>query len=290
MKYSETSFYKLAKESRRLAQKAVPSYSSKFSKKTFTQDQHIAILCIKVKTKQRLRETEETLYEMPRICDAIGLSQIPDFTTMCKAMKRLRAKVLIVLLYMTASLVPCSGKASIDATCMDKRHSSAHYVQRCKMKLGSMKVTLLIDTETLMVFAVHVTVTRKHDTKIILPLTEKALKHFRIKVLPADKGYDDKAVRDTLREMGIRPLIYHREFKPIDKAHNARMNKKDKHRRSMSETENSIIKRKYDDTLYTKTFWNQYKEVILICCVANIERYLNVYVVIWVRISTKPKI
>jgi len=209
MKYSETGFYKLAKESRRLAQKAVPVYSSKFSKKTFTQDQHISILCMKVKTKQRLRETEETLHEMPRICEAIGLRKVPDFTTMCKAMKRLKVKVLIVLLYLTASLVPCSGKASIDATSMDKRHSSTHYVMRCRMKLGSMKVTLIIDTEMLMILAVHVTVTRKHDTKIILPLTGKVLKRFRINVLPADKGYDDKAVRDALRKMGIRPLIYH---------------------------------------------------------------------------------
>jgi IS5 family transposase len=287
MKYSETSIYKLAKESRRLAQKVVPAYSSKFSKKTFTQDQHIAALCIKVKTRQKLRETEETLINMPMVCEAIGLKQVPDYTTMCKAMKRLRNKVLIVLLYLSASVMPSSGKASIDATGFDKRHSSKHYVKRCKMKLGSMKTTFIVDTETLGILTVHATVTRKHDSKIILPLVRKARKAFKITVLPADKGYDDKFVRDELRRMGIRPLIKHREFKPIDKAHNARMKKKDCGRRSLSETTNSMLKRKYDDTLHTKSYWNQCKEILLMAVVHNIERKINKISLIYLRMSTK---
>ena len=287
MKYSETSIYKLAKESRRLAQGVVPAYSCKFSKKTFTQDQHIAVLCIKVKARQKLRETEEMLVNMPDICKALGLTQVPDFTTLCKAMKRLRNKVLIVLLYLSASALPSSGKASIDATGFDKRHSSKHYVKRCRMKLGSMKTTFVVDTDTLAILVAHMTVTRKHDSKIILPLVKKAGKVFRITVLPADKGYDDKAVRDELRRMGIRPLIKHRKFKPINKAQNKRMNSKDYHQRSMSETVNSMLKRKYDDTLHTKNYWNQCKEILLMAVVHNIERNITKITFIYWRMSTK---
>lgn len=287
MEYSETRIYKLACELDKLARNAVPEYSSKFSKKTFTQNQHVAILCIKVKLRQKLRETEEMLLNMPAICEAIGLRSVPDFSTMCKAMQRLKLKVFIVLLYLTACLVPCSGKAAADATSMDKRHSSKHYVKRCKMKLGAMKITLIIDTERLMILDVHVTVTRKSDMKIIMPLTEKALLQFVIKTLCADKGYDDKVIRDWLRSNGIRPLIPHREFNDKYKHYNEMMNQNDKHRRSLCETENSVIKRKYDDTLYTKSFWKQYKEVLAMCCVANIERYLSAYALIWLRISTK---
>ena len=287
MKYSETRIYKLGMESRRLAQKVVPAYSSKFSKKTFTQDQHVALLCIKVKIRQKLRETEDMLINMPHICESIGLTQVPDFTTLCKAMKRLKNKVLIVLLYLSASVLPASTKASIDATCFDKRHSSKHYVKRCKMKLGSMKTTFIVDTDTLAILAVHMTVTRKHDSKIILSLVKKARKTFRITVLPADKGYDDKAVRDELRRMGIRPLIKHREFKPIHKAQNKSMISKDYHQRSMSETVNSIVKRKYDDTLHTKSYWNQCKEILLMAVVHNIERNISKISFIYWRMSTK---
>ena len=289
MKYSETRIYKLACEAQKLAQKVVPAYSSKFSKKTYTQDQHIATLCIKAKGRQKLREMEEMLLNMPTVCEAIGLEQVPDFTTMCKAMKRLRNKVLIVLLYLSACVLPASSKASIDSTGFDKRHSSRHYVKRCRMKLGSMKTTFIVDTDTLAILAVHATVTRKHDSKIILPLVQKALKGFRITVLPADKGYDDKLVRDELRRLGIRPLIKHREFKPIDKANNKRMKSKDYHQRSMSETVNSMLKRKYDDTLHTKSYWNQCKEIMLMAVVHNIERKMSYFCFICVRISTKAK-
>jgi len=288
MKYSETRIYKIAYETQNLAQRVVPAYSSKFSKKTYTQDQHITVLCIKARISRHLRDTEELLLNMPHLCDVIGLAQVPDFTTMCRAMKRLRSKALIVLPYLTASVLPASGKASIDSTGFDSSHSSRHYVKRCKMKLGSMKTTSIVDTDTLAILAVHATVTRKHDSKIILPFMDKTRKRFRITVLPADKGYDDKAVRDELRRLGIRPLIKHREFKPIDKAHNKRMNGKDYHQRSMSETVNSVLKRKYDDTLYTKSYWNRCKEILITAVVHNIERKLSFFCSIWVRITTRP--
>jgi len=220
----------------------------------------------------------------------IGLTQVPDFTTMCRAMKRLKNKVLIVLLYLTASALPADGKASIDSTGFDNRHSSRHYVKRCKMMLGSMKTTFIVDTDTLAILAVHATVTRKHDSKIILPLVHKAYKKFRISVLPADKGYDDKGVRDKLRQLGIRPLIKHSEFKSIDKAHNKRVKKKDCGRRSLGETINSMVKRKYDDTLHTKGYWNQCKEILLMAVVHNIERKMSFYCLIWLRIATRPNI
>jgi len=287
MKYSDTRIYKLAKESQRLAQRVVPPYSSKFSKRTYTQDQHIAILCVRVKARQKLRDMEELLINMPDVQQVLGLSRVPDYSTMCRAMKRLRTKILSVLLYLTACVFPSQGKASIDATGFDKRHSSKHYVRRCKMILGSMKTTFIIDTDSLAILGVHMTVTRKHDTQIILPLFHKVLKSFRIRVLPADKGYDDQKVRDELRKFGVRPLIKHREYGSLDKAHNARMKKEDCGQRSKSETVNSVIKRKYDDTLHTRSYWNQCKEILLMAVVHNMEKGMNIVTVIYWRISTK---
>lgn len=103
----------------------MPEYSSKFSKKTFTQDQHIAIGCIRVKrgkTKGNRRDAAEHADRMR----SHRASQRPDFSTMCKAMQRLIAKVFMVMLYLTACLVHCSGKTSIDSTSLDKRYSSKY--------------------------------------------------------------------------------------------------------------------------------------------------------------------
>jgi len=166
-------------------------------------------------------------------------------------------------------------KVAVDATGFDRRHASKHYVKRCKMTLSSMKTTYAVDTESLLFLGVHTTVTRKHDSQIILPLVEKVLKYFPVKVLAADKGYDSKEIRDNLREAGVRPLIKHREFTNLDKAHNARMKKDDYNQRLMNETNNSTVKRKYGDTLTTKTYWTQVRETLLTAITHNIDRYIN---------------
>ena len=289
MEYSETRIYKTAENALRMARKAVPLYSCKYSKRTYTQHQHIAVLCIRVLLRQKLRRTEEMLSNMPHLCQLLELKQVPDFSTMSRAMKRLRSKVLAVMLYLSASALPASGKASIDATGFDRRHCSKHYVKRCRMTLGSMKTTFIVDTRSLMILAIHMTATRRHDTRIIVPLATEARKRFGIKIMPGDKGYDDEDKRRMLRSIGIRPLIKHREFGSINKAQNARIDPVEYHRRSLSETVNSMLKRKYDDTLHTIGYHSQCKEILLMVVVHNIERKISLLSFIQLRISTKPK-
>lgn len=60
---------------------------------------------------------------------------------------------------------------------------------RVKLKIRSLKATLLVDTKAQTVLDLHVTTTRKHDTQIAPQLTKRNLERFR--VLAADKGYDD---------------------------------------------------------------------------------------------------
>ena len=101
MKYSETKVYKIAKESLKIAEKTVPPYSSKYSKKTYTQHQHIAVLFAMTKIGKDLRETEEALCNMPYLCDMIGLESVQDFTTICRKRKQLSAKFFLVMLYLS---------------------------------------------------------------------------------------------------------------------------------------------------------------------------------------------
>ena len=254
-----------------IAKKSMPEYSSKFSRKDFTLHQHCAMLCLKVKTKQKFRESVDLLSEMTEICKLLGIEKVPHFTTLDKAFLRMRNSIFMILLYLSA------GKAkdcSIDGTGFDRRYASKHYVKRAKMTLHSLKVTLLVNVENLRIVDVHATTTRKHDTQIILPLTEG----HDIDSLRADKGYDDGKVRDALRNLGIRPLIPHREFNNIDKAQNARLDKYEYNKRNFSETVNSMTKRKYADYVSSKNWRNQFKEIRLMCFVHNIDRSLAIIV------------
>lgn len=44
----------------------------------------------------------------------------------------------------------------------------------------------------------------------------------QIQTITADEGYDWDELRTLLREANVRPVIEHREFYPLDVAHNAR--------------------------------------------------------------------
>ena len=236
------------------------------------------MLCLKIKTKQKYREFVDLLSEMPNICDFLGIEKVPHWTTPDKIFLKLKNLVLAILLIASAGK-QISSNASIDATGFDRRHASKQYLNRCKMHIKSMTVTMLVNVDNQNILGIHNTTTRKYDSKIILPLT----KHHRLKSLCADMGYDDIKVRRTLRIRGIRPLIPHREFKQKHRYWNSLIDKKSYHKRSLSETVNSIIKRKYSDTLFSKNWRTQFKEIKLMAIVYNIDRNL----VIYLRISTK---
>ena len=84
-------------------------------------------------------------------------------------------------------------------------------------------------------------------------------------------------------KFGIRPIIKHRVFSRLDKAHNARLDKKLCGQRSKNETVNSSVKRKYGEHVYSRKWWNQFKEIYMMAVLHNVERKM---IVIYVRIST----
>lgn len=253
----------------------LPEYSSKFSRRDFTVRQHVVMLCLKIKTKQRYREFCDLLSTMHVICDILDLKKVPHWTTLDKVFLRLKNSVLMILLRTESSSYAC-----IDATSFDIRHASLRYQLKCKIQLKSIKTTFLIDHDQC-IFDMHCTTTRKHDSKIILPLTKK----HRLKVLCADMGYDYKNIRLALKERGVRPLIPYRAYKQKHIYWNSLMDKKLYHKRSLVETVNSCIKRKYSDTIYSKFWRNQFKEITLLAIVYNIDRKIRFLLEVFYRAS-----
>jgi IS5 family transposase len=70
------------------------------------------------------------------------------------------------------------------------------------------------------VLDVYCTTEKRHDTQLGWQLARRNAGELHS--LAADKGYDWQQLCEKLREEGVRPLIKHREFRPIDCAHNAR--------------------------------------------------------------------
>jgi len=209
-----------------LARRAVARYSSKFSKRRYTLHQHIVLLCLKVRKNITYRTLLDELIEMLRIRSAIELEEIPSPSTLCKAFNRLDMAVWRVLLNLSITLLPTNGvvgidASGIDASGFDRSHALKHYTKRTKLTIQQLKVTLLVDTRVNAIIDLHVTTTRKHDSKIAPSLIRRNTGD--VTILLGDKGYDDLNIRTLAREDGVRPVIKHREFSSLHKAWNARL-------------------------------------------------------------------
>src|SRR5215471_12975834 len=82
----------VAREALRLAQEALPAYSSNFSRKDFTQHQLFALLALKTFFKTDYRGVVVLLEDFAELRDDLGLDKLPHYSTLCYAAQRLLKK------------------------------------------------------------------------------------------------------------------------------------------------------------------------------------------------------
>src|SRR6476469_1388509 len=82
----------VAREALRLAKDALPAYSSKYSRKDFTQHQLFAVLALKTFLKTDYRGVAQFLADFAEIRDDLGLEAVPHYSTLCYAEQRLLKK------------------------------------------------------------------------------------------------------------------------------------------------------------------------------------------------------
>ena len=235
----------------------------------------VSLHCLRVYLEKSYRVALDLLSEMPQITGEIGLdtADLPDHSTLIKAFDRFTIEIWRVLLRLSAQLHDPSGHAAIDSTFFDRENASRHYCYRTDYRVQTLKATALVDTGTQAVLDVHCTMTKRHDTQIG---EQVALRNAGdLLSLAADKGYDWMVLRENLREKGVRPLIKHRIFRPVDHAHNARIDGPQYRQRSMSESVFSTIKRTLGDAVRARTWYGQFREIVLMCAVHNMKGALE---------------
>jgi hypothetical protein len=82
----------LARKALQVARQAVPAYSSKFSKKDFTQHQLLAMLALAQFLKTDDRGIVALLHDWSELRDVLELEKLPHPTTLFQARKRLAKK------------------------------------------------------------------------------------------------------------------------------------------------------------------------------------------------------
>ena len=82
----------VAREALRLARETLPAYSSKFSRKDFTQHQLFAVLALKTFLKTDYRGVAQVLTDFAELREDLGLTAAPHYSTLCYAAQRLLKK------------------------------------------------------------------------------------------------------------------------------------------------------------------------------------------------------
>jgi hypothetical protein len=81
----------LARTALEAAREAIPQYSSRFSRHDYTQHQLYALVALRRLLKTDYRGLEATLRDWAELRDALGLSRVPDHSTIQRAERRLNA-------------------------------------------------------------------------------------------------------------------------------------------------------------------------------------------------------
>lgn len=82
----------LARMALSVARESIPAYSSRFSRKDFTQHQHFAMLALREFLKTDYRGLEQFLKDWAELRAALELKKVPDHSSLQKAAERLLEK------------------------------------------------------------------------------------------------------------------------------------------------------------------------------------------------------
>lgn len=282
---------RLAREALALGQAALPAYSGRFSRHDFTQPQLFAILVLKVSLKTDFRGIATVLAEWPELRDALGLKKIPHYSTLCYAQERLledgKFQQLLTAVWTRARqqrLIKGKPKFAVDATGLETRHVSAHYInrrgeQRFKQKTWP-KLTAVYHTDTHLIAGAVPGRGPSSDSIAFAPAMRQAAVHLLPDCVLGDKGYDAEYIHRLCREeLGIRSTII-----PLNVRNTGRRWPKTKYRRQMrkrffnrqygqrwqAESGFSRLKRRLGSALTARSDTTQAAEILLLVLTYNL--------------------
>ena len=236
---------------------------------------HVVLHYLRIHEEKSYAGVVDLASEMDRVRALLNLGRwdFPSPSALYRSFDRAPMAVWRSLLSRSSKLLEQGGHTTIDSTFFARRQASPHYLKRIGRSVDKLKITFLVDTADHAILDLHCSAKWPNDAKIGPKLT--ARNYDKIDSLAADKGYDSKAFRDKLRSEGVRPLIKHRIYNPEDHAHNARLSDELYNQRALSETVNSTIKRSIGENVRSRSWFRQFREIVLFASVHNVKRSIS---------------
>jgi|GEM_PF-3342418 len=119
---------------------------------------------LRIELSKFYRVAVDLLSEMPGVLKEIDLTQLPHYTVVRKWFTRISTKTWRA--FLGALVEKRTGHAAIDSTDFDRNQPSRHYGNHTHYGVRALKVTALVDLETLYITDLRSTTSKKHDSKI----------------------------------------------------------------------------------------------------------------------------
>ena len=264
----------------------IPKFSSRFSKKTFTQHQWLVLGFLKVKENKNYRDFADWVLFSNEIFYLLKLKRMFHFTTLQKFLQRFDSSVFDQLIAAVFSQINATQRpidVAIDGSGFTSSYSSRYFVMRINRETGYrsfMKMSIAVDPRSRALLAVKCRKAPAHDTKNFIPLLRRADRCVsqRIRNVIADKAYDScKNFHFVEKELHADAIIPLRVFRR-SRAGRSTIRK---HRpvlpdsriyggRNLAETTFSVIKRKFGGDLRSRLTEVKKKEMKLKALVYNL--------------------
>ncbi len=284
----------------------MPKYRSKYSNRIFDQWTWIALLVLRQYERKDYRGFIEWLVVATPVVEYLKLKRIPHFTSLQKAAMRLDSiavRRIIGRFIKERNSEEGIRMVGIDSTGYRIEHASQYYQTKlthtgkkrdiCRKYL---KVTISVDTKTLLIVAVKIRRGPASDQKDFAFVARKTHTIARPNIYLADKGYDaeknHRLIREELAAFSIIPprnehVSIHRTKGKYRKEMKRGYNQEFYNRRVLVETVNSVVKRRFGECIYSRKIRTQNRELELRLLAYNVDRYISLFLFIILRVSTQ---
>ena len=281
----ESRYVQFARRAYQEAKATLPLYTHRNSPKTYTFHQLAACVMLKFYLNMTYRDLEEWLLATDQVCGVLELEQIPDHSTLARAYRKLTKARLDE---MNRHLLDESGveEESIagDSTSFTLSQASSHYRTRSGKTFSDwVKGGYAVGIHSQLILGWASQAGRLPDFALLRRLKRQARRYGRYDrgrrawFFLGDSGFDAKEITDGDLVYPIRcygKLSDPKRQARADLVSQARLDGLFGYR-WLVETVNSVIKRKFGDTIRSRTWFLQRREPIIKGFVYNIHRLIT---------------
>ena len=235
----------------------------------------------------RYRDFTDLVEIMGIVQEQLQLNEIPHYSTLCKFSKRVPANVLNQLFRKACSFMMewknVPSVVAIDSSGFTPDSASTYYSFRTgKTRHDYLKTTISVNTTYKSLLSFHVTNSRCHDSQIAPIVLRASHRVKKSTCYVMDKAYDSDRIHQLIHEeLESQSMIPIRDWHASYVSGKYRQimansfDVKTYRRRNMAETVFSILKRLFGETIYSRSYRQQVKEIKLKCIIFSLDRFLK---------------